>query len=359
LQQLKQWLKWLIKQWQWLKWPVAIAILVFLYNQHQESFQSLMKEPLNWTMFFIALSLCATSIVLTFFRWFLLVWAQEFPFQISDALRLSFIAYLFNYVSPGATGGDLVKAVMIAREQRDRRVIAVLTVFLDRLLGVFGLFLVGSFAIFLQPQAMFESATIKSVMIVMIAGSLAGFFAMVILLQPALLKFSLIHKLQQLPIVGRIFAELLQAAALYQTKRLVLVLAVLISIVGHFGMLSSFYFCSRALPSGQSAPGYWAQIMLVPGAELIGVLAPTPGGTGALEYAVGRFYRMGIAAMGANAEMLELAAATGVTTAVVYRLVTLIIAAVGGGYYLVSKKQIDAALKQNTEANPLETQQAS
>ncbi len=58
---------------------------------------------------------CAVS--LTFVRWYLLVRALGLHFRLLDAFRLGFLGYLFNFVSVGSVGGDLFKAIFIAREQ--------------------------------------------------------------------------------------------------------------------------------------------------------------------------------------------------------------------------------------------------
>ena len=92
----------------------------------------------------MALVCCLAATIVTFFRWYLLVWALDIPFRVQDALRLGFIGYLFNYVAPGAVGGDLIKASMIAREQTSRRLAAVGTVFLDRVIGLMSLLFLGA-----------------------------------------------------------------------------------------------------------------------------------------------------------------------------------------------------------------------
>ena len=38
--------------------------------------------------------------LLTFYRWYLLVWRAGFPFTIRDAVRLGYIGYLLGYVAP-------------------------------------------------------------------------------------------------------------------------------------------------------------------------------------------------------------------------------------------------------------------
>ena len=59
-------------------------------------------------------------------------------------------------------------------------------------------------------------------------------------------------------------------------KQRYLILAVGISVVGHFGMLSCFYFCALGLQLGDLAPGYWTHLLLIPGASALSAEAAVP-----------------------------------------------------------------------------------
>jgi uncharacterized membrane protein YbhN (UPF0104 family) len=105
------------RNWFWLKWLVALALLGYLFYAYRGQLANLLARRPNWIDLAVALLVVAASITLTFYRWYLLVWAQEFPFTVKDALRLSFIGYACNFVGPGSAGGDLIKAGLIATEQ--------------------------------------------------------------------------------------------------------------------------------------------------------------------------------------------------------------------------------------------------
>ncbi len=103
----------------------------------------------------------------TFYRWYLLVWAQDFPFTLKDAVRLSFIGYACDYLGPGATGGDIIRAGLIATEQKSRKGIAMAGVLLDRILGVQALFVVGAMTMFFQPPALLQQPVVQTYLIVL------------------------------------------------------------------------------------------------------------------------------------------------------------------------------------------------
>jgi glycosyltransferase 2 family protein len=314
-----------------LKWPAAVSLITWLGYQNREQFERLLsgEQEIHWEFLAAAFALCMSSIVLTFFRWYLLVVALDFPFQFRDALRLGFLGCLFNYVAPGAVGGDAIKAVVLANEQTSRRAVAVATILLDRILGLLALLMVGAGAALVVPTDIEHRAKIVAVLW---GGASAGLVGLMIMLSPAA-RSRPVLALTKLPKVGGIFADLLDAVTLYQSRRGVVILAVLISVVAHFGVISSFYLCALAVAAQQIVPDYATHLFLIPLAEIIGVITPVPAGLGALEGAVQESYRLA----GATPEIGFLAAGA-------YRATSLVIAIAGAGFYVLQKKRIAALL---------------
>lgn len=87
-------------------------------------------------------------------RWWLLLRAQEIRIPYSLAHRLTFIGFFFNNVVPGPTGGDVVKALYVAK-RTDKRASAVVTVLVDRIVGIIALALIAAVVLvfnFDRPQ---------------------------------------------------------------------------------------------------------------------------------------------------------------------------------------------------------------
>jgi uncharacterized protein (TIRG00374 family) len=339
------------QNWFWLKWLVAITLLTYLFYRNRVQLQELWERKPNWWDLAIALVIVFASILLTFYRWYLLVWAQDFPFTLRDALRLSFVGYACNFVGPGSAGGDIVKATMIAAEQKSRKLVAFSTVLLDRLLGVLALFMVGALATFFQPIGLLQHPVAKVYLAVLWSGAVGGLVGLVLLMLPAIPRSRLMKWLMRLRYVGPAISSLVNAVLLYQSRRRVLVVAVLLSIVGHFGMLSGFYFCAQAVRGGPATPGYWAHLLLVPGAEVGGVFIPVPAGLGAVEGLMAKGYQLTNEVAGSPASA-EAAAAAGVATSLAYRVTTIAIAFVAAVFYFLSRQEVDRALRDNTNPEP-------
>jgi uncharacterized protein (TIRG00374 family) len=67
--------------------------------------------------------------------------ARHFDVSMRETFPLSLIGTFFNFAIPGAVGGDVVKAYYIAKDQSERRVEAVTSVLVDRILGLYGMVL--------------------------------------------------------------------------------------------------------------------------------------------------------------------------------------------------------------------------
>src|SRR5262249_5591776 len=92
-------------------------------------------QPVHWNYLALAFAVGFVSVVITFVRWLVLVRAVDFPFRVTDALRLGFLGFFWNTFLPGSVGGDAVKAYYLAKSQ-SRRTVAVATVIMDRVIAL-------------------------------------------------------------------------------------------------------------------------------------------------------------------------------------------------------------------------------
>lgn len=76
-------------------------------------------------------------------RWRMVLAAHGLRLSWSRAIEISLIAHFFNSFLLGSAGGDVMKALYAARETRHQKTEAVITVFVDRILGLWSLLLFG------------------------------------------------------------------------------------------------------------------------------------------------------------------------------------------------------------------------
>jgi uncharacterized protein (TIRG00374 family) len=81
------------------------------------------------------------TVVLGMVRWRMVMAGEGLNLPWRRAWSISLIAHFFNSLLLGSTGGDLIKAYYAARETHHKKTEAVVTVFIDRLLGLWAMLL--------------------------------------------------------------------------------------------------------------------------------------------------------------------------------------------------------------------------
>ena len=89
----------------------------------------------------LSVILMGVTILLGIARWRMVLRVQGFDLQWSRTTEISLVAHFFNSFLLGSTGGDLMKAYYAARETHHKKTEAVVTVFVDRLLGLWAMLL--------------------------------------------------------------------------------------------------------------------------------------------------------------------------------------------------------------------------
>jgi len=125
----------------------AIAVGLIAYVVSQIDFTDLLttlKES-NIATLVGAVVLLAFQPAFGALRWRLLLRIQDIHLKFLEALRLTYIGIFFNNCMPSSIGGDAVKAYYIAK-QSHRKAESVVAIFVDRLVGISGLIILGGVA---------------------------------------------------------------------------------------------------------------------------------------------------------------------------------------------------------------------
>lgn len=319
------------------RFGVSLGIVAWLVvdTSQNQAFADLAKQPKDWGLLALALVTGLGGVLLTFLRWHALMRALGLPFSIRDALRLGFLGYLLNFVSFGAVGGDLFKAVCIARQFPGHKPEAVATVILDRVIGLYMLFVMASVAILCTGQLHNSHETVRIIARAVLAATVAGAAGMLVLLIPGVTQGGFSNMLKRLPKVGPVFGKLLGAIRIYRNRWAVLLVSALLSVGVHSLSTLSVYLVARGLPG--ECPSLADHFVMIPLAFVTGVL-PLPGnGLGAFEAAVKTLYEL-------VPSDVHVAEGYGFVVSLCYRAVTVLIALIGVFYYLASRKEVAAAL---------------
>lgn len=313
-----------------LKIGVPAAIIAWLlWTIPEEQLYQLQQRPKDWSRLALSLLVVWVAVVLTFIRWFLLVRALRLPFRLIDAFRLGFLGYLFNFVGAGNVGGDLFKAYFIAREQAGRRPEAVATVVVDRVIGLYALLLLTSGAILLGgvPAATPEVRILCR--LALLATGVGG-LAVLMLLVPGFTSGAVSEFLTSLPKCGPLLGKLITAVRIYRRKWGVVVLALAMSLFSHGLFALSLYLIAAAMFT--HVPTLWEHFFIVPLGLVAGALPFTPAGFGTFEFAIEKLYQL--------VPTTSPADVSGVLVALVYRLMTILVASLGMLVYWSSRSEV-------------------
>jgi len=325
-----------------LKIAISVGILAYLVMDANSKgdFAVLLGRDKQWGALAGAAVLCFLAVLITLVRWYYLIRALDLPIRFQDALRLGFLGYLFNMSPVGIVGGDLLKAVMLARNYPGRRAEAAATVFFDRAIGLYVLFVVASVAVFFTGMGRCPNATIQAVCSATLAVTGIGTLGMGAMLIPGLTNGRASALMARLPYLGGLAKQLLTAVRMYRRNVGVLVGSVLLTILVHSFNAAGMYLIASGLYRDPHSLG--AHFVITPLAHATGVL---PISIGPFEAALGELYA---AAPLPDGRFLQ-GSGRGLVVALGYRLITLLIAAVGVGYYVSSRQELAEAMRSADE----------
>ena len=274
-----------------LKYAVGITLLAYMVWRNWTpptgiGLKDVLDMPMKVAPLILAALILTVGVLLTFFRWFILVRAQELPLTFLNALRLGLLGFFWNTFLPGSIGGDIVKAAYIAREQ-ERRTVAVATVLIDRAMGLWGIILVvavlgGTFWVCGDPIVLGDGYLRSIILASLVIVVVTVFLWLILGSLPARRARRFAGRLGRIPRIGHAAAEFWRAVWMYRTKRSSMAAALLVSLVSQICFVFTLYYTGQIFGGLQEAPmpELREHFLLIPIGTAVQALFPTPGGVG-------------------------------------------------------------------------------
>ena len=136
-----------------LRAVVAVVAIVWVFRGQDWGQLGRVFAGLNLWYFVLSLAIYVAGQALIGLRWWLLLRGQAISIGLWTAVKLHFLGLFYNNLMPSSIGGDLLRAWYVAKHT-DKKLQAVLSVFVDRGLGFSAMTLIAVFCylIFLRGQ---------------------------------------------------------------------------------------------------------------------------------------------------------------------------------------------------------------
>lgn len=263
----------------------------------------------------VALTMILVGAIVAVTRWWRLLALAGCATTWWNAFRLTFLGFFFNLVMPGLTGGDVVKAVLVVREHPERRADALMSVIVDRGLGL--IVLVG-LAAFVTLASGDLFAELKIPVVLTFGGAVTGLWCVLHPWPRRILRLESV--LARLPQAQRLQA-LDRALRIYNRHPGEMLVAIALSVANHSSLAYGLFALGHAFGDHLSWMSYLGVASI---ANTISSIPIAPGGWGVREAAFGSLFHM-----------LGSPAALGIAVSVTYGLLSTALGFAGGIFLLL------------------------
>lgn len=316
-----------------LKIGISAALIYFLISHaaSEDEFVRFFETAKRWPWLVIGLLGCVAAFVTGFVRWHLLVRVLGLPFERFDAIRIGFIGAFFNLFTIGVIGGDALRAFYAARQAPSRKSEAIASVVFDRVIGILTMFTIAAAACsivdFSKLQEKNETAflAIRYVGVSSLVLAIVGYamFAMVFVI-PGLHRWAWFRWLSSVPRIGPIVRQVMSVILVYRGRPLAVAFSFLLSVLVNIFFAITIY----AVGVGLNTPHpTLSEHLLIEPITMVSNALPLPGGIGGMEWVLELLYNL-------------LASSSGVMVALVFRFFMLLVSAIGGIAWVISRESV-------------------
>ena len=315
-----------------LKFAVPTSIIAWLlWRIEAEQWETLRSQPKNYGILISALCVASLAIMISMVRWGLLVRCNGIRLSYLEAMRLGAIGFLLSFVSAGSVGGDLFKAIFLAKRSPGKRLEAVASVAVDRAVGLYGLIVVVVLVLLIAPPR--ENSDLQQISYWAAALALAGTLVLAALIVGGKSIDKALRWLGHLKYVGPIVHRVADPLRVFHTHPFQFLIAVLMSLMVHSLLSISIYLIATGMYS--DAPTLAEHLIIVPIGMLVSALPLSPAGIGLLEAAIAWLYEI-VPAIPTQA--------SGTLVALVFEIVKILLALAGVVFYWTSGREVQASL---------------
>jgi len=330
---------------------IALGAVAFLvYRTDREAFKDAISDiNIKWAFAGVGLYFLAQTLLAP--RWVQLLKVQGVNISVFQAIKLTYLGLFYNNMMPGAVGGDLLKGWYITHHsEKHQRVEAAVSVFVDRMVGLTGLVLVGVIASFFVGGAL--SIPIGPRLVEVRVLILLIFFVMmaviVVFMSRRIRRTLLLDRLLAILPFSRQLRKVDDAIRIYRRHGGTLVIALLLTAVIQGLSILAVWALTRSLYLTEVT--FLECLIILPIVWMVGGIIPVPGGLGVIENLFIPFYASAIDPPSGSV----VAAGQAAALALLYRMMFCVCSAPGAlvplfGGHLPKASELERAMQDNEE----------
>ncbi len=305
--------------WFWLKLTITALLILFLICMFDWNRIFDIIQHLSIFDLFIAAFVWIISLLVTTSRWYILSIPLQCNTRFWQLFRFYYIGFFFNTFLPSSIGGDLYRIYRVNKELSSKSQAAAL-VFVERLIGFFAIAFMASFSLFFIQINKFSNEfryLAFGSFLILLAVLLLSFNERVILHMSRLLKkISYFH-------LGERLNQFYEKIYHFRNYKLYLYMGFIISIIYQLIVIYLFYFVARAM---DYTIGYMYMVLFVSLSSIVSLIPFSLGGFGYREISYALLF-----------QAIGLAREDGIALSIIVVVITSIINAGGGIFYILDK----------------------
>jgi uncharacterized membrane protein YbhN (UPF0104 family) len=233
----------------------------------------------------LAIAVFPITFIITSFRWQLLMRLLEVYVPLGRTFVVNMVGAFYNTFMPGSTGGDVLKAYYAAKQAPSHRTRAVMSVIVDRIIGLLALVILGGTAATYQylTSSTSDPVTHKCGQVALgsaaiLGGTILGLF---VFYHPFLRRISgLEFIMRRLPMQAQV-QKAVHTMEIYGQHPWAILWATAMTLPVHGTVVISATFAGKAF----GLPMHWAYYWVaVPVIVLSGAVPISPQGAGVMEF---------------------------------------------------------------------------
>ncbi|MCH2174911.1 MAG: flippase-like domain-containing protein [Lentisphaeria bacterium] len=274
--------------------PEADASVAHRINLHFSWLKDLLSGV---SIFWFVLSFLLQGITcfICFFRWKLLLKASKISIPYLTASKLGLIGLFFNSFPGGMVSGDFSKMVYVVKHSRQNRTQGVMSIIVDRILGLMGLFFIAMLAcLMIFNQLISSSPEMKTSVLMMIGLGVCSIIGLIVITNKSFFdRLPPVHltlKLAEKFLPSKIYTmgmKLYTAFNDYQDNKKIVIHAFLLSLAVHF--IASLAVFSAAIGLGETQIPLKMYVASTQLGNLMGSVPIFPGGIGGRDVVISQF----------------------------------------------------------------------